>query len=412
MLGFRRGFHLPLRSLEIDAHHIEPFRRYLFLDEETHRLALIVGRLIEPEADSVADLFYERIAGIPEAMAIFKGGAAHLKRQRVFLTGWLRDTFSADYDDAYVVSREKIGVVHLNAGVDEQFMIASMNWIRHELMGIVHDSGGAEGEDSACLIQALNRVLDFDLGIMLHAYWRDFHTRMMRVDRLALIGQFTAAINHELRNPLGVIGTSAFLLREQIGDDPESGRHLEKIERSLGRANRIVSGLLHLLRVREPDRQPVDLEAFFEEVIAEFACPEKVTIDVQNTGDSHVGSFDPIQLRQVIDNLIRNAVDSMKNDGQITIRWEADAICTIIRMEDTGPGIRLVDRHRIFDPLFSTKSFGTGLGLSLAKAIVEGHGGGIVLSRATSGKGAAFEIRIPHFLVPSPTIPTEEMNDS
>ena len=267
-------------------------------------------------------------------------------------------------------------------------------------------SGGIEGESRFRLIQELNRLLDFDLGIMLHSYWRDAHTRLMRVDRLALIGQFTVAVNHELRNPLGVIETSAFLLRQHLKDDPQALLHLDKVDRSLGRANAIVTGLLGLLRVREPGREPVDISAFLQDIVEEEKCPEAVSIQIVNSGSDAKGLFDSDQIRQVIQNLLQNAIAAMNGEGQVTIRWEADSISTFMRVEDTGPGIPLCDRQRIFDPLFTTKSFGTGIGLAVVKAIVEGHGGAVTLGRAASGSGAAFTIRIPHFLVPQPVVPT------
>ncbi len=388
-----------------------PRNAYQRILELTPRVEEIMGRLKQPmdeELPKIADRFYVRLERHPEALAVFHGGREQLVRQRIALAGWLSELFVPPYDESYAEKRMRVGIVHLNSGVDEHLMIGAMNWLREELIRGLGRITLPKGLTISETATALQKVLDLDLGIILSSYWTDLRSRTRNIDRLALIGQFSAAINHELRNPLGVISTSTYLLKSKLANEASEDvkSHLEKIERSVARANAIVSGLMRLLKVEEPARDSVDLESFLKSVIEEVPHPPGVTIELIPGAVSGRAAFDQDQVRQAVSNLIRNATEAIGEEGRVEVRFASDSIATSISVSDDGPGIPATTLNRIFEPLFTTKSFGTGLGLTLSKAIVEAHGGEL---KARCGLvGCTFEIRLPHFLIGRPAVPRSQ----
>ena len=377
------------------------FQDYLAIDDEALRLVQSLRPIVEENLDELVAGFYERIRSHADALSRFPGGEQQLARQEAALRAWLHDVFSQknviDRSEAQV----KIGKVHLSAAVNEELMIASMNWLRCDVAKIVAESELPAGVEKVDALNALNKLFDYNLGLILTSYWRVLQDRVMRADRLILIGQYSAAINHELRNPLGVIGTSNYLLRNTIGDDPEAKhtKHLDKIDRSLERANSIIAGLLRLIRVEQPKRDSVELEQFLEEQRSVLTIPEAISLTFKvDLSSGETAMFDATLIGQVLENLVKNSIDAMEGEGQIEIELVNDQGAINIYVRDTGPGIPAEVMHQIFDPLFSTKSFGTGLGLTLSKAIVESHGGSFDLVEGLEDSGAGFRIKIPNYL--------------
>jgi len=218
-------------------------------------------------------------------------------------------------------------------------------------------------------------------------------------ERLATIGQFAAGIGHELRNPLGVIESSLFLLRQHLGPDtasfPNVAKHLDRIGGECVRANKTIHDLLDLARNRPPQRHPTELRQLVESAAATALLPPMVRVTITTAPDDLAVHVDPDQIRQVLINLFTNAAQAMPAGGRIEITAEAmpSTDSASIRVQDDGPGIPVEVRHRVFEALFTTKAKGTGLGLALSRRIAEAHGGSIQL--APSETGAAFVLVLP-----------------
>ncbi len=379
------------------------FKDYLGIDERTSFIVQSIKPFLLAELETIVTGFYRRMRTHPEAMARFPGGEKQLSRQEVALRGWLINLFDNAGDLESGAAQMRIGAVHLAAAVNEELMIASMNWLRIDISDVIRAADLPEGIGLYESIDAINMLLDLNLGLILTSYWRALQERVMQADRLILIGQYTAAINHELRNPLGVIGTSAYLLREALKDDKDgkTTKHLDKIDRSLERANSIIAGLLRLLRVEKPQRQRVVLGEFLAEQEDNLLIPPTVQAEFRPPLDQEAQAmFDSIQLGQVVENLVRNSIDAMEGKGRLIVEIQNGPTAVEILVADDGPGIAAELTNQIFDPLFSTKSFGTGLGLTLAKAIVESHSGSFQVCEGLDGKGVGFRIIIPHYLAP------------
>jgi PAS domain S-box-containing protein len=224
---------------------------------------------------------------------------------------------------------------------------------------------------------------------------------LLRSERLSVLGQLTATVAHELRNPLSAIRNSVYALRELISSKGIAlDRPLTRIERSIGRCDRIVTDLLDFARSRQLRCVPQVLDEWLAEVLDEQKLPDRVALKRELSAPGVVVEFDPDRLRRVIVNLVDNAAQSMPESErerlslEITVGTCAMAGGIEITVSDTGPGIAPDVLPRIFEPLFSTKSFGTGLGLPTVKQIVEQHGGEIELTSAL-GVGTRAIVRLP-----------------
>ena len=221
-------------------------------------------------------------------------------------------------------------------------------------------------------------------------------------ERLAALGELSASIAHEVRNPLGVIFNSVGSLRRILNPQGDAALLLDIIGEEADRLNRMVGDLLDYSRPVQPALQPVPLQPLFDEAIAAArgqAGPgaDNVKVAVHVAADATTVRADARLLRQTLVNLFLNAYQAMPREGRLEVHASRGTLegrpCAEIAVRDTGPGIAADMVSRIFQPFFTTKATGTGLGLAVVRRIVEGHGGTIELGRQT--RGAEFRIRLP-----------------
>jgi len=215
---------------------------------------------------------------------------------------------------------------------------------------------------------------------------------LVRAERLAILGQLAGGMSHELRNPLGVIKNSVYFLRMVLPEEERARKHLGILDREVETATRIISGLLDFARVTPPSRVEVDLNALVRDQLERKPQPDSVTIVLELASDLPPVLADPEQIRLVLGNLISNANQAMPNGGTLTIRTAHTAAGVTLSVADTGVGIAPEHLERVFEPLFTTKAKGIGLGLPLAKRLVESNQGKIRVE-STPGQGTSFELR-------------------
>jgi signal transduction histidine kinase len=238
---------------------------------------------------------------------------------------------------------------------------------------------------------------------------RALQQKLLEQERRATLDQLTATVSHELRNPLSAIRNSIYMIAHtaQI-NDLHLERPLDRIGRSLLRCENIIAQLVEYSQIRALQRRSVLVDKWLDEVLDEQALPEGVTLvrDLGATGQ--IVSCDADHLRRVIFSLIENAVQAIergrnespeqdaseKHPHRIWVRSRRVSDRIEIEIGDNGPGIAPDVLPRIFEPLFSTKTFGVGLGLSLVKQILDYHGGGIDVT-SDAGKGARATLWLP-----------------
>lgn len=226
---------------------------------------------------------------------------------------------------------------------------------------------------------------------------------LLEAERLATIGRMAAHVTHEVRNPLSSIALNLELLQDELPEagNPQStneARALHRaIQREVARLTELTDQYLSLARPNRPDLQEEDLGAvvrstaqFLEPDVARARCKFSLEIDESLPPVS----IDESQIRQVIHNLVRNARQSMRDGGTITLRVKAQADVVRLTVEDEGTGIEPEVRGRLFEPFLTTKGQGTGLGLAICRHIIEAHKG-TISSEPNEPRGSRFVVELP-----------------
>lgn len=216
-----------------------------------------------------------------------------------------------------------------------------------------------------------------------------------RAERLAALGRLSASLAHEIRNPLGSISGSVEMVREAAELGEEDKRLLTLVLGEVDRLDDLVTTMLEIGKPREPDLAPVDLGALAMSVAKVVRGPGGVTVRVDVPSDPVRVQGDAGQLRQVLWNLVKNAIQFSPANGEVHVEvsWdESSRPC--VSVSDAGPGIPEVDHARIFDMFFSNRRHGVGLGLALVRQIVATHRGEITVKSA-AGQGATFVVHLP-----------------
>jgi signal transduction histidine kinase len=235
----------------------------------------------------------------------------------------------------------------------------------------------------------------------LEAFSVEAQERLVRAERLAVIGQLAAGMAHDLRNPLGGMKNATYYLKRRITasdlmqSNPRIGQFLEIIEDGIHNSNKIITDLLMAFaRIEPPALTPTDLVKVIEDSLSTVEL--KGTIRVAKQFDSELPSVmaDGEQMQRVFVNLITNAQDAMPDGGELIISTCRSDGYAEVAFRDSGVGMAPETMNKIFDPLFTTKTKGTGLGLAVCQEIVSKHEGKIeVVSKP--GKGATFTVRLP-----------------
>lgn len=218
---------------------------------------------------------------------------------------------------------------------------------------------------------------------------------LLRQERLAALGQLTGSVSHELRNPLGVVRASLFILARRFrGQEPEIDEVIERAERGVARCSALVTDLLDFSRGSCLNQVPTDLDAFVAACAREYAFPETIAVALELHCQAVV-PLDRERFRRCLINLLSNACDAIGSAGGVVrVETQTEPGTVVLRVADSGCGISPEQAERVFEPLFSTKSFGVGLGLPIVRQIVELHGGSVALDGST-GEGTTAVVRLP-----------------
>jgi signal transduction histidine kinase len=225
---------------------------------------------------------------------------------------------------------------------------------------------------------------------------REMEAQIARAERLADLGRMAATIAHEIRNPLGAIVNSVNLLRDP--DGPPDPLLLDIVGEEADRLDAIIREFLLFARPPARSLAPTDLITLVRTTVTLFRRDAKLAreaeVVVTAGADLPLVTIDQSQFRQVIWNLLANAADVTAPGGRIDVRVDylVDTDSVVVAVEDDGPGV--ADVETIFEPFYTTKAQGTGLGLAVTARIVRDHGGTIRVSRAV-GRGACFTVSLP-----------------
>lgn len=223
--------------------------------------------------------------------------------------------------------------------------------------------------------------------------------RLMHANKMETVGILAAGVAHELRNPLGIIRNSGFILKTLDPEDTEyRNTAVTAIEKSVSRASDIIENLLKHSRLTDDKKTQIRLKSFLVEILNLFSRQmedQKIRVTLICDDEAAI-TANGTSLWHGILNIIQNALDAMPQGGEVTVSVIQENHRVTIRLCDTGPGISKENLDRIFDPFFTTKAIGLGTGLGLYVAYSEIHkSGGTIQVDAGSGTGACFNIHIP-----------------
>jgi len=303
----------------------------------------------------------------------------------------------------------------LASGVPEVFetkfsMPAGTKWILSSYQPLFDDKHAVVGiqvisQDISVQKKAEEALRDYNTRLATEVAARtreltEAQEKLVRQEKLAVLGQLAGSVGHELRNPLGVINNAVYYLKMTQPDvDEKISKYHAVIEQEVHNAEKIITDLLDFARVKSVDQELIAIPVLVQSVLARFLVPEYITTVLDLPADLPNILVDQRQMEQVLGNLTTNACQAMIEGGTLTIRAQPAALddgqpAVRIQVIDTGSGITAENLKKLFEPLFTTKARGIGLGLAVSRKLVEANGGRIDV-QSEVGKGSTFTVYLP-----------------
>jgi len=364
-----------------------------------------VHGMAESSADEIIDKLYEHILKFEPTRAFFKSPEM-LSRVKSYQKLYFTELTEGRTDEAYFENRLRVGDTHQRIELLPQWYLGLYSRYFQLIIEQVRETLGPE--KALDVIPALTKQMFLDIGLALDSYIQggfidklraerrvaqDLREELARKEKLAILGQLGGGVGHELRNPIAAMQASIYFLKLALEDNPSPKiqRHLKLLDTELSGANEIITNLLDFSRVRQPELRQTSAVDLVHDVLSrqDFRSVQLV----QEFNDVNL-VVDPGQIRQVVGNLVTNALQAMPDGGCLTIRIERNDKAAHIEVADTGQGMVPEILSKIFQPLYTTKAKGIGLGLSVCESLMKANGGRI---RVTSipGQGSTFTLELP-----------------
>lgn len=380
--------------------YLEELLAYVGFDDRDRELLRALHPALAPGFPEIAARFYEVVQASPGAAGVLSG-PAQVERLRGALIDWMSTGLLGPHDERFYDKRSRIGRRHVAIGLPHHYMFGAMNVVRTAYLDRI---AARYPPDEACaMVRAVNRLLDVELAIMSRHYQLDSeerriaHERRNLADRLLAMQTMSAGLAHEVRNPLNSAQLQLELLERRLRRDGHDARFVEPAElaqQELERLTLLLDDFLAFARPPELHVAEHDVAAIVRQAAElERSAAARRGVELAIVAEPLIAEVDAPKLSQVVSNLIRNAVEAVAVGGHVWVALLPGAERFVIRVRDDGPGIPAEVRARIYEPFFSTKESGTGLGMSIVHSLVALHGGMIDLD--TGPQGTRFEVAIP-----------------
>ena len=383
------------------SEHLDELLRYVGFDEADGARLRELHPVLASSFPAIAARFYEAVWADPGAAAVLTG-PDQVERLRLTLIDWMSSGLLGPYDDRFYDKRSRIGRRHVAIGLSHHYMFTAMNVIRTAYLDRIAELYSSE--KAVALMRSVGKLLDIELAIMVRHYQLDSEEKrvareqQMLADRLTAMQTLSAGLAHEVRNPLNAALLQLELLERRLRRDRQETRYIEPTELARSEIERLTSLLNDFLAFARPPELHAELHdvaALLRQVVElEALTAERrgATLDLVDA-EPLVVEVDAPKLRQVVLNLVRNAIEAVSAGGHVKLSLLRGDPRFVIRVEDDGPGIPEHVRSRMYEPFFSTKENGTGLGMSIVHSLVALHGGAIELE--TGPNGTRFDVAIP-----------------
>jgi signal transduction histidine kinase len=381
---------------------LEEVMAYVGLGEREQGLLRELHPRLLPHFPAIAERFYEAVWANPAAAAMLSG-PTQVERLRTTLIDWMSSGLLGPYDDAFHEKRSRIGRRHVQIGLAQHYMFTAMNIVRSAYTDLVAQLVSPERVIET--VRAVDKLLDVELAIMLRHYQLDSEERMLererrvQADRLVAMQTLSAGLAHEVRNPLNAARLQLELLERRLRRMTPDHKLIEPSElanHEIARLTALLDDFLSFARPPELHRRDHDVHEICRHVVdLERPLAQRRNVELALADHSPiVARVDSGKLHQVVQNLVRNALEAAPSGGHVSITVHNGTPNAVhIEVRDDGPGIPSNVLPRIYEPFFSTKETGTGMGMAIVHSLVNLHGGHIGV--ATGAAGTTFDVVIP-----------------
>jgi signal transduction histidine kinase len=358
----------------------EELKRYVRFTTADAELVASFAQHAAPHFPRIASEFYERIREHEDAHRVLDGDE-QIARLKTTMVAWLARLFGGVYDDGYFEASKALGRLHVNIGLSQRYVSVAMSLVRSVLAAVVSERTGTLSE-ALRIIDAVSRLIDIDLAVMLDSYHDHLASRVRTEQerRLTTLGTLTAGLAHEIRNPLNGARLHVAFLERELRDraSSEAVDAVQVIDHQIDRLARLLTDFLDYAEPRPLALGPISASTFVARcaaLVQPAATVRNVSVERDLPPDEVTFHADATRLERVIVNLLTNAVEALPPGGIARVRVRREPNIVRFEVEDDGPGAPI--GAPLFDPFYTTKQDGTGLGLSVAHRIVIDHGGTI-----------------------------------
>lgn len=380
----------------ISAEAFERRKRFARFSEPD---AAVLGELhpmVTEHADAIVEGFYEHLTEWPDLASLLEVPAT-VERLKRAQRDYLLSMTSGVYDHAYAVRRLRIGQIHHTIGLDPEWYLGAYGTYLELMTPRIHEHFTADPGKAARATTALSKLIILDMQLVQDAYYGLQQKRAVhRSAQLAAVGELAASIAHEVRNPLAGMKGALQVLRKELAVKPANLEIVDEVVVQIERLEHLVRDLLDYGRPRAIVLQTFDLHDMLDRMLrmVKDQC-DALEITVERSDGPGSGELlaDPRQIEQVVLNLIQNSIQAMEPGGKLTVATRVEDPWTVVTVADTGKGIPDAELRKVFQPFYTTKHRGSGLGLSIVRKIAEAHGGTIDIESEPAGTRA--RLRLP-----------------
>lgn len=357
---------------------------------------------LAPRFAAIAERFYDAVFASAGAAAVLSD-PAQVERLRVSLIDWMASGLLGPHDEGFHTKRSRIGRRHVEVGLGSHYMFSAMTVLRLAYQDCIAEL--YPPAEALAVMRSVHKLFDCELAIMVRHYELDTQGKLIarerraQTDRIVAMQTMSAGLAHEVRNPLNAAMLQLELLERRLhrmADDPKLIEPIELAKKEIARLTTLLNEFLVFARPPELVAQDHDVVAVVRQVVdleRESAEQRGVSLAFDAGPAQALAEVDIAKVHQMVLALVRNACEAVSSGGRVTASVQLDDTRCRIRVSDDGPGIPADVRARIYEPFFSTKEGGTGLGMSIVHSLVSLHGGTIELQ--TGPGGSTFEIALP-----------------
>ena len=380
--------------------HLSELLDYIGFDDADAARLRSLHPILEPHFPTVAGRFYDAVFSNAHTGGVLTG-PDQIRRLRVSLIDWMSTGLLGPWDDRFYEKRSRIGRRHVAIGLQQQYMFTAMSVVRSAYSDLIEQ----HCSDGVAIMRSVNKLLDIELEIMVRHYQLDSEDKLVarerrtQAERMTAMATMTAGIAHEVRNPLNAAKLQLELLDRRVrrtGIDPKVLEPCTIAQKEIQRLTDLLNDFLAFARPPELHIEEHDVAALVRQVVENELVTAKLhgaNLELVVAPPQLVAHVDAPKVHQLALNLIRNALEAVQPGGHVTVELISNETNFELVVHDDGPGMPVGVRDRIYEPFFSTKEGGTGLGMSIVHSLVSLHGGSIELD--TGARGTRFVVRIP-----------------